>query len=155
PIFQLFKRPYKVVTNFERNMGANISALHEKNGSPPPKTSGVLTTKKGQVIAFHSSSKWKTHFEATKQTPKLIVIDFTASWCGPCKFIQPAITEFAEKYTDVEFIKIDVDELDEVAQEFGVQAMPTFVLIKKGKEVDKIVGAKKEELQKKIEKHRF
>lgn len=41
-----------------------------------------------------------------------IVIDFTASWCGPCKLILPAINEFAEKYTDVDFIKIDVDELD-------------------------------------------
>ncbi|KAK4481852.1 hypothetical protein RD792_012828 [Penstemon davidsonii] len=84
-----------------------------------------------------------------------MVIDFTASWCGPCQFIQPAFNEFAEKYTEVEFIKIDVDELMDVAQEFGVQAMPTFVLIKKGKEVDKVVGAKKEELMKKIEKHRY
>lgn len=43
----------------------------------------------------------------------------------------------------------------DVAEEFGVQAMPTFILIKKGKEVDKVVGAKKDDLQKKIEKHRF
>ncbi|KAK6160063.1 hypothetical protein DH2020_003444 [Rehmannia glutinosa] len=84
-----------------------------------------------------------------------IVIDFTASWCGPCKFIQPAINEFAEKYTDIEFIKIDVDEMNNVAQEFKVHVMPTFILIKRGKEVDKVVGAKKEDLQKKIEKHRF
>ncbi|PIN15210.1 Thioredoxin [Handroanthus impetiginosus] len=119
------------------------------------KTKGSTQEKKGQVIAFHSSSKWKIHFEASKQTSKLIVIDFTASWCGPCQHIQPTINEFAEKYTDVEFIKIDVDELEDVAQEFGVQAMPTFILIKKGEKVDKVVGAKKEELQKKIEKHRF
>ncbi|KAK4402918.1 Thioredoxin H2 [Sesamum angolense] len=58
-----------------------------------------------------------------------------------------------EKYTDVEFIKLDVDELHDIAEEFGVQAMPTFILIKKGKEVDKVVGAKKDDLQKKIEKH--
>lgn len=115
------------------------------------------------------------------------MIDFTASWCGPCQLILPAINEFAEKYTDVDFIKIDVDELDvssffpieitltinvtspltdidligdelckqDVAQEFGVQAMPTFILMKKGKEIDKVVGAKKEDLQTKIEKHRF
>lgn len=115
--------------------------------SPPPK--------KGQVIAFHSSNKWKLHFEASKQTSKLIAIYFTASWCGPCKLILPAVNEFAEKYADVDFIKIDVDELDDVAQEFGVQAMPTFILMKKGKQVDKVVGAKKDDLQKKIEKHRF
>ncbi|KAI3452799.1 hypothetical protein Pfo_009462 [Paulownia fortunei] len=125
-------------------MGANVSSVHET--SP---------TKKGQVIAFHSSSKWKIHFEASKQTSKLIVIDFTASWCGPCQYIQPVISEFAEIYTDVDFIKIDVDELEDVAKEFGVQAMPTFILLKRGKEVDKVVGAKKEDLRKKIENHRF
>ncbi|CAA0833091.1 Thioredoxin H2 [Striga hermonthica] len=111
--------------------------------------------RKNQVIAFHSSSKWKFHFEASKQISKLIVIDFTASWCGPCHSIQPAVEEFAETYTDVDFVKIDVDELDGVATEFGVHIMPTFILIKRGEEVDKVVGAKREELRKKIEQHRF
>ena len=111
-----------------------------------------------------------------------MVIDFTASWCGPCQLIQPAVDEFAQKYSDVEFIKIDVDELhvchvliivyviinyqsqsvlmiyvgyvQGVAEEFNVQAMPTFMLMKEGKQVDKIVGAKKDDLRKKIEKHR-
>lgn len=41
-----------------------------------------------------------------------LVIDFTATWCGPCRFIEPAFKEFSVKYTDVEFIKIDVDELE-------------------------------------------
>ncbi|XP_075496721.1 thioredoxin H2-like [Primulina tabacum] len=111
--------------------------------------------KGGQVIAFHSSTKWKTHFESAKQTSKLMVVDFTASWCGPCRYIEPAINEFAVKYTDVDFIKIDVDELFDVAQDFGVQVMPTFLLMKRGKIVDKVVGAKKDDLQKKIDKHRF
>lgn len=129
-------------------MGANISDASDAviNNSSP--------AKKSQIIAFHSSAKWRIHFEAAKQTDKLIVIDFTASWCGPCRFMEPAIAEFAAKYADVDFVKIDVDELEDVAQEFGVQAMPTFLLIKKGKEVDKVVGAKKDDLQKKIEKYR-
>ncbi|KAL0296935.1 UNVERIFIED_CONTAM: Thioredoxin H2 [Sesamum radiatum] len=110
-------------------MGANVSTVY-----------GTSPTMKGQVITFHSSSKWKIHFEASKQTSKL--------------HIQPAIKEFAEIYTDVDFIKIDVDELDGVAREFGVQTMPTFILIKRGKEVDKVVGAKREDLKEKIEKHR-
>ncbi|XP_059310195.1 thioredoxin H2-like [Lycium ferocissimum] len=86
--------------------------------------------------------------------PNIIVIDFTASWCGPCRHMEPIINDFAAKYTDVEFIKIDVDELADVAQEYGVQAMPTFVLIKQGKIVDKLVGADKDGLQKKIEINR-
>ncbi|XP_060212181.1 thioredoxin H2-like, partial [Lycium barbarum] len=96
---------------------------------------------------------WKLHFDSLKDTNKLVVIDFTATWCGPCKYMEPVLNEFAAKYTDVEFVKIDVDELADVAQEYGVQAMPTFMLIKKGKVIDKIVGADKDALKMKIEKH--
>ncbi|XP_054825617.1 thioredoxin H2-like [Prosopis cineraria] len=131
-------------------MGANLSQLdnvvYHRSSSHSPSPSRIIT--------FHSSAKWKAHFEASKSTNKLMVIDFTATWCGPCKTMDPIIKEFAAKYADVEFIKIDVDELMEVAQDFKVQAMPTFILIKKGKVVDKTVGARKEELQKLIENHR-
>lgn len=60
----------------------------------------------------------------------------------------------AEKFTDVVFVNIDVDELPDVAKEFNVDAMPTFVFFKKGKEVDRVVGAKKDELVNTIDKHR-
>ncbi|MBA0731212.1 hypothetical protein Golax_022749 [Gossypium laxum] len=100
-----------------------------------------------------------------------MVIDFSASWCGPCKFMEPVLNGMAAKFTEVQFVKLDVDELPgndekhvmnlkisgdllDVAQEFGVQVMPTFVLLKKGKEVDRVVGAQKNDLEKKIEKHR-
>ncbi|KAK7368138.1 hypothetical protein VNO80_10160 [Phaseolus coccineus] len=127
-------------------MGANFSSFDESVGKSSYSSSLILT--------FHSTAKWKAHFHASKETNKLLVIDFTATWCGPCKNMEPIIKEFAAKYTDVEFIKIDVDELMEVAQAFQVQTMPTFILIKKGKVVEKVVGAKKEELQKLIEKRR-
>ncbi|CAI9775319.1 unnamed protein product [Fraxinus pennsylvanica] len=152
-------------------MGANISTGYDATGSAMNKglivpssgssanlSRGIVSNEssvnKGRVIAYHSSSKWKIHFEGSKLTSNLMVIDFTASWCGPCRYMEPAMNEFAAKYTDVEFIKIDIDELEDVAQEFAVHVLPTFLLIKKGKEVDKLVGANKEELRKKIEKHR-
>ncbi|XP_027348148.1 thioredoxin H8-like [Abrus precatorius] len=84
-----------------------------------------------------------------------MVIDFTASWCGPCKLLDPVIQEFAAKYTEVEFVKIDVDELIEVSQEFHLQTMPTFMLIKKGKVADNVVGVTKEELQRLIEQQKI
>ncbi|KAK7827687.1 thioredoxin h5 [Quercus suber] len=86
--------------------------------------------------------------------PSRVVIDFSATWCGPCQFIEPTFKELSSKYTNVDFVKIDVDELEAVAQEFAVEAMPTFIFVKKGKVVDKVVGARKDELQTKIEKHR-
>ncbi|CAI9768023.1 unnamed protein product [Fraxinus pennsylvanica] len=150
-------------------MGANISNEYDFGGSAMNKglvpsdglsanngrvvVSNGSSSNTGRFISFHSS-KWKIHFEASKLTSNLMVIDFTTSWCGPCRYMEPAMNEFAAMYTDVEFIKIDVDELEDAAQEFEVHVLPTFMLIKKGKEVDKLVGANKEELRKKIEKQR-
>ncbi|XP_047327433.1 thioredoxin H2-like [Impatiens glandulifera] len=108
----------------------------------------------GQVLAFHSLSKWRSHFDSYKATNKLMVIDFTATWCRPCALMEPFLEELATVYTDVEFIKIDVDELPGVAREYGVQAMPSFVLVKMGEMIDVVMGAKKEELKKRIDELR-
>ncbi|KAL6535007.1 hypothetical protein OROHE_013061 [Orobanche hederae] len=68
--------------------------------------------------------------------------------------MEPFFNQLSAKYSDVNFVKIDVDDLPDVAREFGVTAMPTFVLLKQGKEVLKVIGAKKDELEKQILKHR-
>ncbi|KAJ4828399.1 hypothetical protein Tsubulata_027351 [Turnera subulata] len=106
------------------------------------------------VTAFHSSNRWQLHFNSAKDSPQLMVIDFAATWCGPCKFMEPVIQNLASKYTDVQFVKLDVDELPEVAQEYMVQGMPTFVLVKRGKEVDRVMGADQNDLERKVLKHR-
>ncbi|KAF8408042.1 hypothetical protein HHK36_007182 [Tetracentron sinense] len=131
----------------KERMGSVISAL-QGGGSD------ASSSEPSRVVAFHSTALWKAHFDSLKESTQLMVVDFSASWCGPCRLIEPAFKELAAKFTDVEFAKIDVDELVEVAQEYAVQAMPTFILIKQGKEVDKVVGAKKDELHNKIQKHR-
>ncbi|KAK2636296.1 hypothetical protein Ddye_031088 [Dipteronia dyeriana] len=130
-------------------MGANMSSYENPHGFLHRSYS------QNQILEFQSKDQWKAHFEASKETDKLLVIDFTATWCGPCKSMEPVIKEFVVKYTEVEFIKIDVDKFTEIAKQFGIDAMPTFILVKKGKEVDRLVGAKKDDLQKKIEKHRI
>ncbi|KAM0965053.1 hypothetical protein ACFX13_021418 [Malus domestica] len=127
-------------------MGGNMSHILDSDESSHGHES--------RIVSFHSKGQWNTHFAASKDSDKLMVIDFTATWCGPCRAMEPILRDYADKFTDVEFVKLDVDELPDVAREFGVQAMPSFVFMKKGVVVDKIVGARKDELQKKIEKHR-
>ncbi|KAG5527423.1 hypothetical protein RHGRI_028345 [Rhododendron griersonianum] len=134
-------------------MGAILSSLLG-GGAAAAAESSESSSEPSSVIVFHSSNRWQLHFNDSKKIPKLMVVDFSASWCGPCKLMEPVINAMSSKFADVEFIKIDVDELSDVAKEFGVQAMPTLVLLKQGKEVDRVVGAKKDELENKVEKHR-
>ena len=62
---------------------------------------------------------------------KLVVIDFFAVWCGPCKMIAPKIEEMSAAMKNVVFLKVDVDEAEDVAAEYEISAMPTFVFMKK------------------------
>ncbi|XP_050213592.1 thioredoxin H-type-like [Mercurialis annua] len=107
----------------------------------------------GQVIACHTVEAWTEQLAKLQQPNKLVVVDFTASWCGPCRFIAPIFEEIARTFTHITFLKVDVDELKSVAEAWGVQSMPTFMFLKGDKIVDKVVGAKKEELLMAIGKH--
>lgn len=80
--------------------------------------------------------------EVALKSDKLVVIDFWAEWCGPCRLIAPIIHELAEEYTDkVIFGKVDVDNNSTLAGQFGIRNIPTVLFIKGGKVVDKQVGA--------------
>lgn len=71
-----------------------------------------------------------------------VLIDFFAEWCGPCKVMAPVLDEVARDYAGkLKVVKVDVDESAETASKFGVTAMPTFVLVKDGKEMFRRVGA--------------
>ncbi len=71
-----------------------------------------------------------------------MVVDFWATWCGPCKKVGPYIEELAEEYADKAIIgKVDVDDNDELAMRFGVRNIPTILFIKDGQIVDKQIGA--------------
>jgi thioredoxin 1 len=70
-----------------------------------------------------------------------VVIDFFATWCGPCKKIAPVFEKLAEVYPSIAFLKVDVDESGDLAELYEVQAMPTFVFLKNGVIVKRIEGA--------------
>mmetsp|Transcript_25931 Transcript_25931/g.40263 ORF Transcript_25931/g.40263 Transcript_25931/m.40263 type:complete len:106 (+) Transcript_25931:240-557(+) len=72
---------------------------------------------------------------------KLLVVDFTASWCPPCRMIAPIFEQMAKENPDVTFIKVDVDEGQDVAAQAGVTCMPTFMFYKDGKKVEQLEGA--------------
>ncbi|KIP10084.1 hypothetical protein PHLGIDRAFT_101658 [Phlebiopsis gigantea 11061_1 CR5-6] len=89
----------------------------------------------------------------TKAEGKLAVIDFHATWCGPCKMIAPVYEGLSQKYKNVKFLKCDVDAVNEVASRYGVRAMPTFVFIKGKTQVDKVEGADRAKLEATVRKH--
>ncbi len=83
------------------------------------------------------------------------IVDFSADWCGPCKNIAPLFDELAKMYTDIQFIKVNVDELPDVSCEAKVRAMPTFILYKNGKITEeRIEGSNRAELLALVRKHK-
>ncbi len=76
---------------------------------------------------------------------KTVLLDFYADWCGPCKMIAPIVEEIANERTDIVVGKINVDNEPELANRFGVQSIPTIVVMKDGKVVDHAVGFRSKE----------
>ena len=93
------------------------------------------------------------NFENLKNGAQPLVVDFWATWCGPCRMVGPVISELANEYDGkITVGKCDVEECEDLAMEFGIRNIPTIIFIKNGQVVDKIVGAQsKAKLQEKFE----
>lgn len=75
------------------------------------------------------------------ESTKPVLVDFFATWCGPCSMMSPIIDEISDERDDIKVCKIDVDQEQELATEFGVMSIPTLVVIKEGKVVNSALGA--------------
>ncbi|KIO08574.1 hypothetical protein M404DRAFT_364936 [Pisolithus tinctorius Marx 270] len=95
----------------------------------------------------HLTSVSQLNTILSESNDKLTVIDFHATWCGPCHAIAPIFEALAKQYPSVNFLKCDVDAAKDVASTYRVSAMPTFVFLKGGKQVHTIKGADKQGLQ--------
>lgn len=89
------------------------------------------------------------------KSDKLTVVDFWAVWCGPCRMIAPVVEELAETYDgQAKFVKVDVDDQQRYAGQFGIRSIPTLLFFKGGKVVDQVIGAvPKGTLEAKVKQH--
>lgn len=78
--------------------------------------------------------------EEVIKSEKTVLIDFYADWCGPCKMLSPIIDEIAEENTDIKVVKVNVDDSQDLAMKYQVMSIPTLVVIKDGKEINRSVG---------------
>jgi len=81
----------------------------------------------------------KANFEEVKKND-VVLLDFWATWCGPCRMIAPTLEEFAEKHPEVTVGKVDVDQAPDLASEFGIMVIPTLVVLKNGEVTNKSTG---------------
>ncbi|MDE5784244.1 MAG: thioredoxin [Prevotella sp.] len=93
------------------------------------------------------------NFESLKNGAQPFVVDFWATWCGPCRMVGPIISELAEKYDGkITVGKCDIEEDEDLAVEFGIRNIPTILFFKNGEVVDKLVGAQsKQKFEEKFE----
>lgn len=82
------------------------------------------------------------NFKSLKNGDKPLVVDFWATWCGPCRMVSPIISELAKEYDGrINVGKCDVEDQEDIAMEFGIRNIPTILFFKNGEVVDKLVGA--------------
>ena len=83
----------------------------------------------------------QVNFSQTILSENLVLVDFWAEWCGPCRSMHPIFERMAKKYRHVKFARVNVDKCQDISMKFDVQSIPTFIMFKKGQPVDRMVGA--------------
>ena len=85
------------------------------------------------------------NFNQTLQDNKIVVVDFFAPWCGPCRMMHPVVENLSKKYTNIKFVKVDIDNNTQLAITQNVQVVPTFIAYKNGAEFNRIIGYNSQE----------
>ncbi|WP_421789183.1 thioredoxin [Gardnerella sp. DNF01205] len=90
------------------------------------------------MAAIHATTE---NFEKIASTNEIVVVDFWATWCGPCRSFGPIFEKVSEKYPEIPFVKVDIDESNEIATVAQIQAVPTVMVIKRGEVIYRQAGA--------------
>ncbi|XP_074277181.1 thioredoxin H-type isoform X2 [Silene latifolia] len=104
----------------------------------------------GKVNLVTTKETWEGKLAQASREGKVVLANFSAAWCGPCKVIAPYYCELSEQYPSLMFLTIDVDELADLSTSYDIKATPTFFFLKDGQQIEKLVGSNKAELAKKI-----
>ncbi|GER55702.1 thioredoxin [Striga asiatica] len=124
-------------------------ALQEKNyGDDSDHTFEIAG---GNVHLITTKESWDQKLAEAQKDGKIVVANFSAAWCGPCRMIAPFFAELSEKHPSLMFLTVDVDELTDFSTSLDIKATPTFFFLKNGQQLEKLVGANKPELQKKMD----
>ncbi|KAK3130004.1 hypothetical protein QOZ80_6BG0487720 [Eleusine coracana subsp. coracana] len=110
-----------------------------------------LNFKGGNVHIITSKDMWDQKIAEANRDGKPVVANFSASWCGPCRVIARIYAEMSRTYPQIMFLTIDVDDLMDFSSSWDIRATPTFFFLKDGQQIDKLVGANRPELEKKVE----
>jgi len=104
----------------------------------------------GQIVVLSDGN-----FYSSIKSQSLMVTDFWASWCGPCRMMAPIIEDLSQKYEGkITFAKVDVDKNPVTSQQFGIMSIPTFLVTDRGKVLDVLVGAMpKDEFENELSKY--
>merc|ERR1711962_38732 len=130
------------IKNIKLHIVTDIKGLFRSNSSSP-------RTHIGNMVAYLDT---KADYDEALKNPK-VVIDFTATWCGPCKRIGPVFESLVEQYPDIKFFKVDVDKNGEVSELEGISAMPTFKFYLNGKAQEFVLqGASDQKLKENLQK---
>merc|ERR1711894_56030 len=105
------------------------------------------------IMVYKCGSMSDLETQLKEAGDKLVVIDFFATWCGPCKMISPVLEEMEAQMSNVKFLKVDVDEAEDVAVHYQISAMPTFIFIKNGQRVADLMGANADKLKELVAKN--
>ncbi|CAG8972666.1 hypothetical protein HYALB_00009306 [Hymenoscyphus albidus] len=151
-------RPVKLISEISRRTSTRLPFQRQsrtKNFIPQYQFQNTYTRRafSGTIVKMgvhniSTAEEWK----ACLKEKKIVILDCFATWCGPCKVIAPTVVKFSDEFPSIHFVKIDVDEVPDVAQELGVRAMPTFLIFKDGEKVGEVVGANPQVLRTAVEK---